>query len=251
MDIWKYYEIIHSFHTLYNPSSFAKIDRLTDLCGLNSACRVLDIGCGRAEFLVRLVEKYGVTATGVELSPFFAARARRNIGTRVPDGAVTILEMDGASYAPADSVGFDLAVCLGASWIFKGHEGTLRTLKEWTNPGGSILVGEPIWLREPEKDYLESAGFQREEFQDHHGNVMTGENLGLVPLHAIVSDPAEWDEYECLQWYAAQRWLEDNPGDPDAGELRRLSRKAREEYLRWGRSTIGWSLYLFRKPVIT
>jgi hypothetical protein len=38
--------------------------------------------------------------------------------------------MNGADYRPQPGEQFDLAVCLGASWIFDGHRGTLAALQQ-------------------------------------------------------------------------------------------------------------------------
>jgi hypothetical protein len=53
--------------------------------------------------------------------------------------------------------------------------------------------------------------------------------------------------YEALHWYAADEYAFTNPQDPDLEELSALVSKDRESYLRWGRETLGWAIYLFRK----
>ena len=44
----------------------------------------------------------------------------------------------------------------------------------------------------------------------------------------------------------AERYAAANPDDPDAAEIVRRQRAARDTYLRWGRDTLGWAVYLFR-----
>ncbi len=155
--------------------------------------------------------------------------------------------MDGAAYR-AEPGSFDLAVCLGASWTFDGHRGTLRALRDATRPGGQVLVGEPFWLKDPDPDYLSSAELERDEFGTHAGNVEVGIEEGLQPLLALVSDGDEWDRYETLQWRAAVRWAAAHPDDPDVPELLERVERGRREYLEHGRETLGWALYLFRVP---
>ena len=46
---------------------------------LPTTARVVDIACGKGEFLIRLVEAYGVRGVGVDLSPFFIADAARRL----------------------------------------------------------------------------------------------------------------------------------------------------------------------------
>ena len=56
---------------------------------------------------------------------------------------------------------------------------------------------------------------------------------------------ADWDRYEGLQWDSAERYAHDNPDDPDNEQLLQRIRAFRQSYLRWGRSQLGWALYLF------
>jgi hypothetical protein len=65
---------------------------------------------------------------------------------------------------------------------------------------------------------------------------------------AWVSSSEDWDRYETLQWRAAARYAATRPGDPDVPELLERVARARHEYLAWGRDTLGWALYLFRRP---
>jgi hypothetical protein len=63
-----------------------------------------------------------------------------------------------------------------------------------------------------------------------------------------VSNGDEWDRYETLQWRAAARYAQAHPEDPDVPELLDRVEHSRREYLRWARTILGWSLYLFTKP---
>ena len=76
---------------------------------------------------------------------------------------------------------------------------------------------------------------------------MTGQDLGLTLLYTIVSTLDEWDRYEGLRWYAAEDYALAHPIDPDVPELLERVRHEKHDYLRWGRDSLGWALYLFRK----
>ena len=246
MERFRYFDISLKHHTLCNPTGMAKLDAMLALLAIPAGGKLLDIACGKAELLVRAVERYGCSAVGVDLSPYTIEEARARVAQRVPEAQVELLHVDGAAYA-GPYASFDAVSCLGASWIWQGHSGTLKALARWARPGGYILVGEPYWRAEPDPDYLAVDELQADAFGSHHDNVNAGVKLGLTPVYATTSNLDEWDQYETLQWYAVERWAREHPNDPDRDEVLAQSARYRESYLRWGRDSLGWALYLFRK----
>jgi SAM-dependent methyltransferase len=247
MDMWKYHDITHKDHTIMNPVSLSKTKELVELLRLPDDGRILDVACGKAEFLCLIVERYGVSATGIDLSPYTIKTALQNVENRKLSDCIELLHMDGAKYNPERTGSLDLASCMGGSWIYQNHAGTLKALKQMVKPGGLVLVGEPFWRNEPDPEYLKLMGYNRELCGSHAANVKTGEALGLSFFYSLVSNQDDWDRYEGLQWQAAERYSVAHPDDPDVEALLRVSHSYRDSYLRWGRDCLGWALYLFRK----
>ncbi len=247
MDRWKFFDITHRMHVVCNPTSEEKLARLVKLVQLPKSAPVVDIACGKGEFLIRLVEAYGVRGVGVDISPFFIADAERRLRARVSEAGITFTQMDGAEFKPRRPKSFALASCVGASWIFGGHAQTLDALVGMAEPGGWVIVGEPYWLREPLDEHLQACGLTRDVFGSHAENVEAGERRGLDLVHTLVSSKDDWDRYQGLQWYAVADYARTNPNDGDLPEL--LDRVAKEKsiYLKWGRETLGWAIYVFRK----
>lgn len=248
METWKFFDITHKEHVICNPSSPEKFARLVELLRLPPGAAVLELACGKGELLAQLAEKYNITAVGVDTSPYCIRDAQAKLAKRAPRATITLLEMDGAQYQPKTPESFDLTVCLGASWIFNGHKGTLAALQGLTKPGGQIVVGEPYWQQEPAPEYLEMAVLNRDLFGSHAHNVVTGQELGLNLLYTLVSNHDDWDTYEALQWYASENYAQAHPDDPDVAELLDRVRAQKLAYLQYGRDTLGWAIYLFRKP---
>ena len=244
MEQWKFYDVTHKYHVVCNPMSTVKLDELIELLMLNPGATVLDIACGKGEMLTRLAESYGITGVGVDISPFCVADAKQKLKERVAEARIEILNMDGADYKPTRL--FDLAMCIGASWVYKGHRGTLRALISMTKLDGLILVGEPFWIKEPEEAYLAAENHSRDMFGTHHENILVGEEEGLASLYTVASSQDDWDRYESLRWYAAAKYAAENKNDPDVPEILARVAHGRTKYLRWGRNTLGWALYLFR-----
>jgi hypothetical protein len=245
VDRWKFFDITHRDHLLCNPMNSAKLEELVALVRLEPGARVLEIATGKGEYIVRLAERYGIEGVGVDLSPYCVADARSKHQERVPDARLSFLEMDGADYEPDIAESFDLVACIGASWIYGGHRGTLQALKGMAAQGGWIVAGEPYWREEPTVEYLEAIGEERSAFGTHHENVQTGEELGLELVYTLVSSQDDWDRYEGLQWHAAAAWAREHPEDPDVEEVLKRVRENREVYLKWGRETLGWAIYVF------
>jgi SAM-dependent methyltransferase len=247
MDLWKFFDITHRDHVVCNPISVEKLDELIELLRLRSGARVLDIASGKAEFLVRLAERYEIEGVGVDLSPYCIADGRRKQQQRVPEAHLRFLEMEGADYAPDERESFDVVACIGASWIYGGHEGTLSALAGMAAEDGWIVVGEPYWRQPPAEEYLAAIGQELSNYGTHKENVETGQAQGLELAYTLVSSPDDWDRYEGLQWSAAERWARAHPEDPDVDEVLERVRGGKMAYLTWGRETMGWAIYVFIK----
>ena len=65
-------------------------------------------------------------------------------------------------------------------------------------------------------------------------------------VHTIVSNKDDWDRYEGLQWFSTAEYARTYPDDPDLAEVVERVSKEKAAYLRWGRDTLGWAIYIFR-----
>ncbi len=246
MDTWKFYDIIHREHVVCNPTSEAKLARLVGLLRLPPKARVVDVACGKGEFLIRLAAAYGIRGIGIDISPFCIADAQRLLQVRAPGADIVFSQMNGSDFRPEAPHSLSLASCIGGSWVFGGHAETLDALSGMIAPGGWVIVGEPYWLQEPSKEYLAASGETRDAFGTHAGNAEAGERRGLELVHTFVSSQDDWDQYEGLQWYATAEYARSHPDDPDLLELQERVAKAKAVYLRWGRDVLGWAIYVFR-----
>jgi hypothetical protein len=81
----------------------------------------------------------------------------------------------------------------------------------------------------------------------HYQNAEAGREHGLELAYTLVSSQDDWDRYEGLQWYAAETWAGDHRDDPDVETVLKRVRESKAAYLRWGRETLGWAVYVFSK----
>lgn len=248
MDRNRFSAIAHRNHAFSNPINESKMMKMIEMAGLKSQDKVIDIGSGKCELLIRLVENYHVSAIGIELYEGSIKEAKRNANGRIPEGSIEFI-VDDASAAvnKCEQKGYELGICIGSTHALGGLESTFQTLKGLVKKNGYILIGEGYWKQSPSKDYLEALGGADEsELNSHSENVMVGENLGLVPLWSYVANDDDWDDYEWLYSSSIENYCHENPNDPDREAMLHRIRTWRKTYLEWGRDTLGFGLYLFR-----
>lgn len=241
----RYSAIGHTGMSFWNPVAEAVLDDWIDALPLNSDSRVLDVGCGRAELLMRIIERHGCSGTGVDSSPLVIALGEAERVRRLPNAAC---DLRCESFDPGDfpSYDLDMACCVGAAHAVGSYAAALDALTKLVKPRGLLLVGEGYWRKEPDAAYLDFLQSSREDLNTHTGNIELAAGLGLALLSAYETADADWSRYE--DGYAANilNYLDANPEDPDAAAIRERIEPWRDAYLRWGRDTLGFGLYLFR-----
>jgi hypothetical protein len=153
-----------------------------------------------------------------------------------------------AARLAAEPASFDAGICIGSTHALGGYRPTLAALARWVRPGGAVLVGEGYWRREPEPEYLERLGATADEMTTHEETIAAGAAVGLAPAGTWVSSERDWDHYEDLYARTVEVYVATHPEDPDAPAARERIRRWRETYQRWGRDTLGFGLYLFKRP---
>jgi len=247
MDPLKFTTIAHGAHRFLNPIDPGTLEQALARVALAPGDRAIDVGCGKAALLIGLAERYRVRGLGVDINPAFLAEARAEAERRGVSQAVELIEGNAAGLhlTPAS---FALGSCIGATHALGGYPETLRALARLVRPGGHLLVGEGYWKHPPAPEYLERLGAREDEMTTHEGNLAAGNAAGLGERGAWVSRDQDWDRYEDLYADSVERYVEAHAEDPDAPAIGERIRRWRETYLRWGRDTLGFGLYLFERP---
>ncbi len=231
---------------LWNPLPRDETLRIADAVEIGPASRVLDVGCGRAELLIRILERTGASGVGVDDWPHAIASARASAAGRVPPDRLDLRE---ERFEPArfEASSFDAALCTGATHALGGLRPALGELHRMLVPGGTAIVGEGHWMREPDSGYLAFLGTTRDELTDHTGNLRAARDAGFDVVRSVVSETSDFDAYENRYAAHVERFFADNPDDPDATAFLARIRAWRAAYLRWGRETLGFALYVLRR----
>jgi SAM-dependent methyltransferase len=213
------------------------------VAGVGPGTRVLDLACGKGELLCRWAEWFGAGGIGVDLSPVFLGAAVARAAELGVSDRLTFLQGDAGTYG-AEPGAFDVAACIGATWIGGGILGTIELLRPAIGRGGRILIGEPYWTEPPPDGALAAFGFGPDDYASLEGTLDRLEAAGLELVEMVLADGDSWDRYEAAQWRTIAAWLAANPGDPDHDAMRRFLDDGRRTYLAWGRRYLGWGVFV-------
>jgi SAM-dependent methyltransferase len=239
------HEISEATHRILNPFSEAKLRLAGEAAEVAPGTRVLDLACGKGELLCRWAEWFGSGGVGVDLSPLFLAAAEARAAELGVADRVSFVEGDAGEYA-AEPGGFDVACCIGATWIGGGLVGTAALLRPAIREGGRILIGEPYWIDPAPNEAATSHGFRPDEFVSLDGTLDRLDEAGLELVEMVLASSDDWDRYEARQWRTVAAWLAANPGHPEHEGMRRFLVDGRRWYLRWGRRYLGWGVFVTR-----
>lgn len=234
-----FHAVAERYHDIQNPISGEKIRLLGERIGLGPGRRVLDIASGRGGPAIVLASTFGCRVLGVEKSNEFATAARERIATAGLEELITIHEQDAADF-PIEPEQWDAALCLGASWIWDGLEGTVAALVRGVRPGGHVAVGE-VYLRG-------APGDGEGEFASLADTVRRFERAGPPVTTLITASEHDWDAYESLHWASLEEWLAEHGDEPEAAEIRAEHERWKWHYLENGREIDGWAILAGRKP---
>lgn len=237
----------HEGFLSWNPVGLDVLEAWCAGLGLGEESHLLDVGCGRAELMIRLLEQRGGQGLGVDPNPAALAIARAEAERRLPAGRVAWAEGK-FDHEQVEQASMDLAICLGSTQAFDGFESALWILRERIKPGGHLLLGEGFWRREPAQEYLDFLQCQVGDLHSHLVNVRLAEEAGLEVLQAHEATEDEWTAYEDVYHAQIVAWCEANPDDPDAPGFRAHIEAWRAAYLSWGRTTLGFGVYLLKRP---
>jgi SAM-dependent methyltransferase len=205
-----------------------------------AGARVVDLGCGWGELLLRALEATpGATGDGVDNAASALARGRRNAEARGLADRVTFHEAAAASWP---KTGYDLAICIGATHAWPGRTGeALEALRRTVGPGGRVILGEGYWERTPSQAALDGLGAEPDEFGSLADLVDQAAASRFRPLLISTASRDEWEVFESRYAGATERWLLANPDHPDATKVRTAVEAHRGGWLRGYRDELGFA----------
>jgi len=232
--------ISESYMELVNPTSPTKIIKAGQIAGLKPGDKVVDFGCGFAEPLVLWAERYGISGVGIDIRPYASERAVKKVAEHGLSDRLEIVCGDAANYAYSPQ-SFDLAACIGATFIWGTFRDAVHAMKNAILPTGRLVIGEAYWHVDNVPDEFRS---QQTEVHTEVELLLGARQEGFDFEYVLHSNHDEWDRYEADNWHALLRWIEENPDHPERQQVIDHLHESQDEYTRYGRMYLGWAIYI-------
>lgn len=241
-ELWErfqFFEALHHHLDIMNPLSADQLDRVVEAISPSDGLRVMDIGCGHGELLIRLANRAQIQGLGIDLSPWQANRAAHRAVEYGVDELLWFWLGDGVE-TPVDNP-WDVVVLLGVSWIWGGFDGTLDALLDRTVPGGLIVFGD-TYLKDP---------LMRPAAEAAYGPTLThAEELGRLRaagvdvLQEIQTGPGDWLRYDADRAAGARQWIDAHPADQRFADRHEAWSVEHADDHTW----LGWTVWIGRTP---
>ena len=227
MDIPRIFNITESAHRIHNPFTSEKLATLGAALRLERGTRVLDLGSGSGEMLCTWARDYGITGVGIDMSQLFSEQAKLRAEELEVSDRVKFIHGDAVGYVTEEKVG--VAACIGATWI----------------TGGVILIVEPYWRQLPPTENVAKACHANAviDFLILPELLASFGDLNYDVVEMVLADQEGWDRYEAAKWLTMRRWLEANPDDDFAKEVRTQLTLEPKRYATYTREYLGWGVF--------
>ncbi|MFE0874668.1 SAM-dependent methyltransferase [Streptomyces smyrnaeus] len=234
--------LAHADHPFAAPLEDSSVDRLLARAVVRGDARMLDLGCGEGAWLIRALQRHpDGKAVGVDISAEALERARHRAREAGVAERLALHRCEAASFEAPHP--FDLVLSVGAAHAFGGLLPTLEAARRQLAPGGTVLVGDAYWEREPSPWARETLG----EYEDLAGTVEKVTAEGWTPVYAHISTRHELDDYEWNWTGSLSRWALDNRDHPDSAEALQAAARHRDEWLRGYRASFGFVCMALRR----
>ncbi|MGL4174590.1 MAG: class I SAM-dependent methyltransferase [Dermatophilaceae bacterium] len=199
---------------------------------------VVDLGCGRGEWLRRLVQaRRDVRGLGVDIVAHDRFGDRHELDE--------LIQWETADASVWDGGPVDAVIVVGASHVFGGFRGTVKAARRVLWAGGRVIVGDTFWESAPSPSVLQNLGFaSATDLPDLSGMLAAVRDEGFEILDAHVSTQRDWADYEWSWTGSLIEWAVTEATDEARELLLGVARQHRDGWLEGYRGVLGFASFL-------
>ena len=233
--------------TFLSPLSEQRAGRLVTFLahGLGDGL-VLDVGCGWAELLLRVVAAApSCRGIGVDTDEAAITHGRGLVDQRGLAGRATLVHGEAKDLSQRA----DALLCVGASQIWGppvedcqplDYAAALAAIRGTVPRGARVVYGESIWSRPPTTAAVSPLAGRFDELVPLPELVEFAVAHSFMPMAVHQASTDEWDTFESGYGACYARWLaEHDPNHPDAESVRASAARQRKAYLSGYRGILG------------
>lgn len=238
----------YQFLSFNAPLSEARADAIAGRLAAAGPADVLDVGCGWAELLLRVLHRQPTaTGLGVDTDEEALERGRRAAAERGLAGRVRLA----AERADGVTEPADLVIAVGSSHAFGTTAEALAALWPLVRPGGRLLFGEGLWDPHAATGDPDLIWDDLPQLPDLGGLVDLAMEAGFRPLWIEASSRDELDAFESGFLADEEEWLHTHPDHPGSAEVRERADDHRRRWLHGYRNAFGFGYLTLGRSATT
>ncbi|TDM05689.1 MAG: hypothetical protein C4K60_13240 [Ideonella sp. MAG2] len=237
----------HRHLAFMSPLSDLRANELAQFVATHAGETVVDIGCGWASFLVRILEKASaIRGVGIDLKDDGFEHAKQVAAARGVADRLQLIGGDAKAHMPASAQG---AVCIGATQVWSQHAeanrpldygSALRALRQLVDTGSPVVYGEAIWSEPPTERAAAPLAGRLDEFIFLPDLIELAWSSGFAVVQVHEASQDEWDHFESAYTARYAEWLAKNPpSHPDYAAVLEKIRRQQTGYFRGYRGVLG------------
>lgn len=239
MDEQHYWHVAERDIEIQNPITDRKLRLLDDYCDIRDGLSILDVGCGKAWVLRQWAARFDIAGVGLELNRRFldtatALAASQGIGHRL-----RLFHGRALDFKP-EPQGFDIGMCIGATFALGGFVETLEWLTHAVRPGGTIVVGDITLKHRPlvQQGPLPYDPVQAIGVIERHGAEVSA---------TISASEADFERYASHHRHSTLVWAREHPDHPDVAAVLAKSQADWMLFQQTVRAQYGWTIFVARR----